>query len=151
MLGVPAGWRAFSTTSHIPDVLRALCRELPGAVYRRSASAPHFRQIEYAVARAAETGAKQEEIDRKAAELEKLVPARVSIRKMGDHLIQMAPGSDVVTITIDTLVELDGRPRLSPSAIKDWKGYRIPQGAPSGYKQWFEDAIATGDRGASKP
>jgi hypothetical protein len=47
---------------------------------------------------------------------------------------------------IEILVELDVRPRLSPAAIENWKGYRIPQKAPPGYRQWFEDAVGARDR-----
>lgn len=42
----------------------------------------------------------------------------------------------------ETLIARDQRPRLSPTAIKYWKDEVIPDDAPSGYRKWFEGALA---------
>jgi hypothetical protein len=42
---------------------------------------------------------------------------------------------------LESLVSSDLRPRLSPQAIRAWKNERIPDDAPDGYREWFDQAL----------
>lgn len=42
---------------------------------------------------------------------------------------------------LESLIASDLRPRLSPRAIEAWRDERIPDGAPAGYREWFDRAV----------
>lgn len=46
----------------------------------------------------------------------------------------------------EILVAQNLRPRISPTALESWRDHVIPETAPSGYRRWFQRAVATADR-----
>lgn len=49
-----------------------------------------------------------------------------------------------------SMVAQNLRPRLSPRAIEAWRNETVPEDAPTGYRRWFERAIAGPSKSASK-